>query len=142
MGFTFSRAHVARRDVYSLHYSFYASLLWPCRGALLCKSRLPPYFLFFSGSDASTKRREKETIKKVRRHGGYLLREHESFPAGPLARGVSRKKTPSSRRVCAALRGAEKPLSKSMFFASLRSCARPSRGGQKQEPARRSLYSY
>ena len=140
--FAFLRAHVARREIFCLHYCFYSSPLWPYRGALPCTSRLPPYFYISPGCDASTKRREKETIKKVRRQGGSLLREHESFLAGPLARGGFRENIPSSRRVCAALRGAAKRLSKSLFFASHRSCARPSRGGQLQAPARRSFYSY
>ena len=91
--FAFSRAHVARRDIFSLHYSFYSSPLWQCRGALPCKTRFLPYFHILPGSEASTKSREKGTIKKTRRHGGYLLREPKSFPAGPLARGVSRKNT-------------------------------------------------
>ena len=79
--FAFPRAHVARRDISCLHYSFYSSPLCPYRGALPCTSRLPPYFRIFPGSDASTKRREKETIKKVGRQGGLLLRERQSFLA-------------------------------------------------------------
>ena len=56
------------------------------------------------------------------------------FSRGASCARISREKTPSSRRVCAALRGADKSLSKSMFFASHRSCARPPNGAKSKRP--------